>query len=127
MSKIDQKAVKAYFDAIAAEHGGYSAIWERCRAEYSHEIAKRGPQGGMAQWLAGCALPELEIWNDKILALAYSWGWKPTAKTAKGIETQESKIIENWFSFAAMATVKGGNIEHKAAFRAKQKQSKGEG
>lgn len=113
MSKINQKLVREYFDKIAENNGGYLAIIERCKAEYSHEIKRKGAQGGLASWLAGVALPELEIYNSGILELAKAWGWKPTAKTEKGIESQEYRILENWWNFAAMQFLKGANKEQK--------------
>jgi hypothetical protein len=107
--KINQKAIRAYFDAIAETNGGYLAIIERCKAEYSHGIKRKGDINGLASWLQGCAVTELEIYDCAILELAKSWGWKPTAKTPKGIETQEWKIIDSWWNFAAMQIIKGAN------------------
>lgn len=66
--------------------------YSRFKAEYGHEILRKGEFKAFSEWLSGLAL-NYDFYNYKILELAKEWGQNPTT------EAQEDKIIMGWWDF----------------------------
>ena len=122
---INQSQVAAFFDSLAQaefentmELTPYEYLLKRFRSEYGWMIARKGEQAALAEWLQGCALSYLPVYNSEIIELAYEWGWKTKGKTEKGRESAEQKILDNWWNFSASWILK------RARFQAKKKVKK---
>ncbi len=110
-SELD-KVVKSYIlDCISAD--GYDAtpttdaekvafLYNCFTSEYQHEIDRRGEILAFKEWISG--LPStfnIDFCNNDILDRSIQWGSIPADAT----ESQEYKILENWFLFIANKTL----------------------
>ena len=110
-SELDQTVKKYILNAIdpdycEAEHGNIPELIEGLKKtfyiEHGYNVDRIGEQAAFAEWLQG--LPSainIDFQNSDILELAVEWGSIPENAT----ESQEDKILENWWNFIAAKTV----------------------
>lgn len=71
---------------------------ETAKKEIPHEFERKGLQGGLREWLQGCAL-NIAIQNGEIIDLALQW------HDCTLTDKQKETIIDNWFHFVAFKII----------------------
>ena len=100
LTKETKEEIKQYcLDAINSDDTTFKNDTEkvqyaytRFKEEFGHEIKRQGEFKAFAEWLQGLSL-DIDYMNYEILGLAHKWGQNPTT------ETQEDKIISEWWDF----------------------------
>lgn len=100
-SELDKSYKRFIIDSI--DHDGTAQekinyLRETFEAEYGWAVSRYGQQGAIREWLQG--LPSavyLPFYNGDIISLAKQHGSLPNNPT----ESQEEKILENYWNFMA--------------------------